>query len=261
MGAGQQVGGEAGDMIGSLIAEALSQGDYRRAEELIRQAGKSHEGIGLTGPAEQMGASEFEGVGLDKQSMDARRMALRRFQQIGLEGGLDPESRAAMAEAQGQASQYERGQRGALMQRAQERGGLGGGGLNAASLIAQQEGSNRMAQAGTQAAGDARRRALQALQASEGIASGLTADEYRKSADRAAAMDAVNKFNVGLRQDSKNRRFEEQMALADAAREGKMMESDIYGLRAKRRKELGSKTGRGVGGLVGTGVDAYAGGA
>lgn len=255
MGVGQEVGGAAGDMIGSLIAEALNQGDYRRAEELMREAAKSHEGISLTGPAEQMGPSEFDDIKLDKESMDARRMALRKFQQIGLEGGLDPESRAAMAEAQGQAAGYERAQRGALMQRAQERGGLGGGGLNAASLIAQQEGSNRMAMAGTQAAADARRRALQALQASEGIASGLTADEYRRSADRAAALDAVNKFNTGLRQDAKNRRFEEQMALADAAREGKMLETDIYGLRTKRRSDLGSKVGRGGGSLIGTGVD------
>lgn len=252
--------GEAGDLIGGLIADAISRGDYEAAERLMQEASKTHSGIQLSGDAEQMGGSEFDDIGLDKDSMDARRLALREFQKVGLEGGLDAESRAAMSEAQGQAASYERGQRGALMQRAQERG-LGSGALNAsAQLISQQGGADRMSQAGTQAAADARRRALQALQTSAQIGQGLTQDEYRRSADRAAALDAVNRFNTSLRSDAQTRRFQQQMDLADASQRGKLMEAGTYEERARKRKETGSKAGRATGGVLGAAGDAYMGG-
>jgi hypothetical protein len=255
--------GEAGDLIGGLIADAISKGDYEAAERLMREAAQRYDGIALPDPAqtEQMGPSAFGGVELDKASMDARRAALQRFQQIGMEGGMDAESRAALAEAKFDTSQHDAAQRGALMQRAQERG-LGSGSLNAASqLIAQQGASQRLAMAGTQAAGDARRRALQALAESEGIARGMTQDEYRRSADRAAALDAVNRFNTGLRADAQTRRWGQQMDLADAQSRGRQLEAGIYEDRARRRKDDGKKVGRATGAVAGAAGDAYMGGA
>jgi hypothetical protein len=252
--------GEAGDLIGSWIAEAMNRGDYETAERLIRDASRRYDGMSVPGAAEQAGGTAFDGVGLDKESMDARRAALRKFQQIGMEGGMDAESEAALAQARFQSAQHEAGQRGALMQRAQERG-QGSGAMNAAAqLISQQGASQNLAMQGVQAAGDARRRALQALSQSENIGRGLTEDEYRRSADRAQAIDNINRFNTGLRADAQNRRFSQQMQLADAQAQGKMAEAGIYENRAARRKENTRKGGRAAGASVGAVGDAYMGG-
>jgi hypothetical protein len=86
------------------------------------------------------------------------------------EGGMDPQARAALGEAQQSNAAQERMARGAIGQNAAMRG-VGGSGVEVAAQLAnQQGGANRNAQAGTRAAADARQRAIQALMGSANIA-------------------------------------------------------------------------------------------
>jgi hypothetical protein len=104
------------------------------------------------------------------------------------EGGMDAGARSALAQAQESSAANERMQRMAIGQNMQARG-LGSGGTQlAAQLAAQQGGANRNAMAGTQAAADARSRAIQGLTGSAQVGQGIKAGE-----------DAFEQFNARQR--------------------------------------------------------------
>lgn len=89
------------------------------------------------------------------------------------EGGMDPQARAALGEAQDSNAAAERMSRGAITQNAAMRG-TGGSGVEIAAQLANQQGAaNRNAASGTRAAADARTRAIGALQSSADIAGGV----------------------------------------------------------------------------------------
>jgi hypothetical protein len=89
------------------------------------------------------------------------------------EGGLDPQSRAALGEAQQSNAARERMGRGAIKQDAAMRG-TGGSGVDVAAQLAnQQSAANRNASTGARVAADARSRAIDALKGSASIAGGV----------------------------------------------------------------------------------------
>lgn len=215
MSVGSDIGAAGGDLIGSLIGEAMARGDYEEAARLRAQAAQQYEGIGLPGEQAKLGPSAYEGVGTDPRIRDARMTAMQRMLGIGMEGGMDLESRAALQEAQQQAGGFESQQRGAILDAAQRRGTLSAGTNVAAQLQASQAGANRVAQAGTQAASDARSRAMQALMASGSLGAGLERDDYGQKANLADRRDAITEFNARNAQAFAQQRFGNQMDLAD----------------------------------------------
>ena len=263
MSTGGNIGAAAGDILGALIGEALAKGDYEEAQRLQEEAARSYDSINTPGWAEQLyektAFTEDMARG-DSELRGAQLAALRRLQGIGMEGGMDAESKAALLEAQGQAANYEQGQRGALMADAYRRG-LGGSNLSMASQLgAQQAGAQRVGMQGVQAAGDARRRALQALQGSSDIARGMGQDDFQRAAARAQAIDAIHKFNTGLRADFQQNQFGNQMALQRAKYGAKQDESDIWRRKGEKTGDMARGIGRGAGELLGTGIQAASGG-
>jgi hypothetical protein len=256
MAVGGEVGGAAGDVIGSLIGEALARGDYEEAERLRKQALGQYDNIGLPGDMAQLGPSAYENVAPDQQSRQARRDILSRMMQVGFEGGMDPESKAALAQAEQQSAGYEQQQRGAILDANARRGMLSTGANVAAQMQAAQSGANRVAMAGTQAAADARKRALMAMQMSGDMAGGLERDDYGQKANLADRRDAIAEFNAKNRQDFSQQRFGNQMKLADA-------KYGAYRDGADDSEEKGDKTvqkargyGRAVGSAGGTAAGA-----
>jgi hypothetical protein len=249
---GTKLGGDAGDALGALIGEALAAGDYARAEQLRQQQMDLYKGIAQPQDFTRQGASAFDSIQMDPRLKAARMAALQRMQQIGLEGGMDVESRAANQEAQDQAAGFARGQQGALMQSMQSRG-MGGSGMEAAAALqGQQAGSNMLAKSGMQAAADARKRALAALSGSADMAGDLSRDEYGMAADKAHAGDAISRFNAENANQFQQQKFGNAMDVAGA-------ESGVYGNemqdaeeRAARKKALARGIGRIGGAVAGT---------
>lgn len=144
-------GAGGGEALGSALGYLFSQGDRSRAMDALRNLQES---------ADQMAPEDSR---LKKQQM----AALEEMYRIAMAGGMDPQSRAALLQAQNQTAAAERGARGAIVQNAQARG-VGGSGVEfGASLANQQGAATRGSLAGTNAAGDARMRALQAMSGSQ----------------------------------------------------------------------------------------------
>lgn len=147
--------------------------------------------------------------------------AIDYLQQLYSQGGMDPQAKAALAQAQQSNAARERMARGAIGQNAAARG-VGGSGVEIASQLANQQGAaNRNSSAGTAAAADARTRAIQALMGSASIAgnvrgqdsslaqfnaaqrlrqAGGVADQYGQNAnaaDRGAAQQRADYGNLG----------------------------------------------------------------
>ena len=99
----------------------------------------------------------------DPQLKKRQLEALQQMWQTAQQGGMDPQAKAALQQAQASSAAAERGARGAIVQNAQARGVGGSGAELEASLANQQGAAQRNALAGGQAAGDARTRALQAM--------------------------------------------------------------------------------------------------
>jgi hypothetical protein len=181
----------------------------------------------LRGVNEQANPLASEDPELKKRQM----AALEQMYQTAMQGGMDPQSRAALLQAQNQNAAAERGARGAIVQNAQARG-VGGSGAEFLGTLANQQGSAaRNSMAGTQAAGDARTRALQAMYQSQAGYGGVRGQDL----NAAQAKSQVEQFNAQQR-----------------LRKGGMM-AGAYSDQADRT----ASTFGGLGSAVGAGVGAY----
>ena len=252
MNAGGSIGEGAGDFLGYLISELINQGNYEAAEKLQREAAAMFDNIALPGELEKMGPTAYEQISVDPRIRQARMSAMEELLRSGLDGGMDPVSRAQIETAKQQAGQYEAGQRGAIMADAARRG-LTGSNLSVTSqLQAAQGGADRVARAGIQATADARLRALQALRSSGDMAGGIERDEYGQQRDLAGQRDYISEFNTRVANEGAQQRFENTMDLQGARADAKKGEADIYNKRAERTTRTARAVGRGAGKIGGT---------
>lgn len=123
--------------------------------------------------------------------------ALGTLGQIANTGWSDAD-RAAQGQAQRQTARNEAGQRGAIMQQAQQRGTLNSGNTFLAGLMAQQQGANRNMEnaANLQVAGANRRQG--AAMGMAGLGQQLTQNEMQ----RASAADQFNQWASGMQMNA-----------------------------------------------------------
>lgn len=251
---------DIGDFIGALIGDAIAAGDYEKAEQLQLQAAKLYEGIDPNLKADQVGPSAAAGLKADPRQRAARQAVLDRMMNVGMEGGMDMESKAAMAEATQAAAQHEQSQRGAIMADAARRG-MGGSNMSIASqLSAQQAGAQRVGMQGMQGAADARKRALAALAQSGDLAAGMERDDFNQRLGVADRMDAIDRFNVQNANNFKQGNFDRDMDRRDAQYGAQKDEAEIYNRRGQRTSDKARGAGRAVGAAGDLGLKAYTGG-
>ena len=140
--------------------------------------------------------------------------ALAGYQDIVSQGGLTDVDRARIAEIQQEMNRRERGQREALMQQYAARGLGGSGAEMAAALMGQQEAAQGASMAGLQQAAMAQQARERALGQLGGMGSQVRGQEYEMQANKAAAQDAINRFNTQLRNEAFLRNINEQNRLA-----------------------------------------------
>jgi hypothetical protein len=139
---------------------------------------------------------EANPLGEEDPALKKRQLeALQMMWETAKAGGMDPQAKAALQEAQASSAAAEKGARGAIVQGAQARG-QGASGVELMSSLANQQGSaQRNALAGGQAAGDARTRALQAMyQTQQG-----TGQVRGQDLNAAQARSQVEQFNARQR--------------------------------------------------------------
>lgn len=188
-------------ILTKALGDALSGNDRAKADELRQQIYNLYgpEALEKAQQDAQVGQSAMGQVQADPQAVAAQRLALQRLQEDSSTIGLTAPERAEMGAAMDDAAQYERGQREAILQNAQARG-MGGSGLELASLLqGQQGGAMRAHAAGRDAAAmAARRRALANMQLGQ-FGSQLRGQGFGEDADKARAYDAIAQFNANNR--------------------------------------------------------------
>lgn len=143
--------------------------------------------------------SAAAGVRAPQELVDAQFASLRQMQDIATQGGLTAMDKAQLEEIRAQVAGEERAARQAIMQNAAERGVAGSGLEMAQRLISQQGAAERSSKMGTDVAALAQQRALQAMAQSGTLAGSMRSADVEEQMNRARAIDAINQFNVNVR--------------------------------------------------------------
>ena len=205
-------------IFGGLAGRIFGAGDDSQAMQLRQQALERIGSIGVPSAASQMvnlsnyqnagelnpeleqlinqGSSAMNNVSADPAYKQAQMEALTRLQGVAAQGGMTADDRATMSQIQARNSQQEQAQRGALMQQMAARGLSGSGAEMAAQMQAQQMSANRRSQESMDVAGQAQRRALDAMMASGQMASQMRGQSFGEQSEAARAQDMISGFNA-----------------------------------------------------------------
>lgn len=140
--------------------------------------------------------SEFENIAIDQNQKASQNRALSSLEQVGNEGGLRLQDKAALQEAMLKGQVQDRGARQAIASQMAQRGQGGSGFDLQAQLEGQQAAGDRASQAGLSVAASAQDRALQALMGAGNLATQYRGQNFQEQSAKAQAQDAINRFNA-----------------------------------------------------------------
>lgn len=276
--AGAALGGALGGWIGNNNARN-NRGDIDG--ELAYLARLYDPTSGIMNPIVQagyestvdVGPSALEGMQaqLDPVARQQQMRALRGLMEAGQQGGMDPQSRLALAQAEQRAAQQQRATQGLMRQEFAQRGMSGGGTELALRAQAAQGAANTNAMAGMQAAADARQRQLLALAQGGAMAGQVRGQDYGQAADLAGARDRIAEANARNRQSVQGRNidrrynaqqqtFANRMGMANGRAGVGRMSIDWNQDEAARKVTQGAATGSAIGRTAGEVVGMIAGG-
>lgn len=243
--------------------------------------------------AQTLGPSAMQDISVDPRLRQAQMNALMKLQEVGDAGGMTATDKARLAQIQGENEAQLRGQMGAIQQNLATRGLGGGMSELVARNIAAQSAANRQAQQGLDVKAQAEQRALDAIMRSGQLGGEMGRQEFGQAADVARARDLINQFNVRNVQDvasrnvgarnqagqlqaqtaqgianqnvaARNEAQQRNLGLAQQnfanqmARQG--IVSTALGGQAQRAQQQADSERQFLGGIIGAGARAYAGG-
>jgi hypothetical protein len=185
---------QAGDEYRNIKLPDLSEIDF---EDLINSGNFSPEDLASISQED----SNFNQISTDPRLRAAQEGALSSLQDVANQGGLNFSDKARLAQIQGDSSAQERGGREAILQNARQRGISGSGIELASNLINQQESAGRRNMEGLNVAAGAEQRALEAMLQSGNLAGSIRGQDYGEQSQKAAAQDAINRFNTTNQQN------------------------------------------------------------
>lgn len=149
----------------------------------------------LADPRLTQGTS-FDKIALDPRLAGSQYSALDALNAIVKGGGMNAQEKADLARVQSEVAQADRGRREAILQNLGARGMSGSGMELLSQLQSNQAATDRASQSGLDIAGQAQQRALQAIMNQGNLAGNMQGQAFSQQAQRAAAQDAINKFNT-----------------------------------------------------------------
>lgn len=151
-------------------------------------------------------------IQVDPAYKQAQFRTLAKLREVSDSGGLNPVMKAQLAKVRSEIASAEKASREAILQRASQMGTLTGGQVVNSQLLAQQQGANREAEAGTAIAAEAYKNALSAMQAEGELAGKMQAQDYGQQRDLASASDLINRFNTEQQASTQARNVAQQNA-------------------------------------------------
>ncbi len=140
--------------------------------------------------------SQMEDVKADPKLVNAQLSALKSLQDISDNGGMTLTDKANLQDISDTAMTQQKGAREAIIQNAAQRGVAGSGLELAAQLQNQQNSAVNQNKQDLDVAAQAQARALQAIQQSGTLAGNINNQQFEQESAKAAAQDAINKFNA-----------------------------------------------------------------
>ena len=144
--------------------------------------------------------SAYDDIELDPTTRNTQLGALNKLGEIIEGGGMTAMDKARVAQINDEFNTTERGAREAINQNMAERGIAGGGSELAAKLAATQSASSNASRQAVEAAAEAQRRELEAIMKSGELGGQIRGQDYGQASERAAAADAIAKFNAQNKQ-------------------------------------------------------------
>jgi hypothetical protein len=146
--------------------------------------------------AVNQGPSAYNDINVNPALREAQMGQLAALQELRDSGGLSAQNQADLSQIQNEQNQNERSQRMAILQNARQRGMGGSGQEMMAQLAAQQGAATRANEGGLGVAAQAENNRFNAGQAAAGLAGGMEQQQYGQAAQKAAAQDAIARFNA-----------------------------------------------------------------
>ncbi len=203
----------------SIFGHLASQGDRDKAAALVQQATDAYGNIDIP-TLEALSDTALKDVQTNPQYTQAMDSALARMQSEVDAGGETLEDKAAYNRATNDAQRRTSGRMGAIRQNMAAKG-TGGSGAELAMLMSEEQGqADRANQAGMDMAQDARRRYLDAVQATGRMGSAYRAQDYGEQSEAARATDLIHRYNAGLPQQNFQNQMTKAGAMANAANGG-----------------------------------------
>ena len=138
----------------------------------------------------------YDNISVDPSVLSAQNRALDELINLSESKGLDAIDKQALQEIVDTENRNLKGQQDAIMQDAMQRGIYGSGLEMAQRLQAAQSSANRMNNQDMDVMAQAQQRALEALSNYGNLASNIRNQDYNEQAQRAAAQNAINQYNV-----------------------------------------------------------------
>lgn len=221
--------------------------------------------------------SAYDDISIDPRMKGIQNEALDRLGTIS-KTGYTAEEEAAAGRLRSQANQDDASRRASILQQMQMRGGGGGGAELAAMLSSADSAAERQSQGSAEAAANAQRRMLGALESRAQLAGQMQSEEYQRAARAAEARDRIKEFNANIsgqfardRVNARNQAAQAntgarndwnwrtgELGYTDATNEmnRKMLEDAE---KKKRKAQQAQGAGAAIGGIIGAGMGSAAG--
>jgi hypothetical protein len=187
-------------LLGTLVAAigaAIADGDQQEADRLRQEAIRQF-GPNFAPKLDRLVTEQAQGLTAEDPAIRGRQLrALEQLENVYQSEGNTQADRAALALASNAAAAKSLSDVGTLQQQLASRGGSGAS--NALlSAAAAQGGTNALGEMGMRNQVAGRQRALSALESGAGLAGQVRGQD----AQRASALDSLNRFNTAMRSDT-----------------------------------------------------------
>lgn len=228
--------GVGANVLGGGLGYLASKGDYKEAENTMRQAAD------LAGAYEALGPSEAAAIKDNENMVALRAKALQGIQQRA-DMGLTPEDIAELNRVRNQTNaQFQARQ--ATIQQDMSRRGLGNSGMNlAAQLSNNQAQTTQQADLADQQAARSFQAKQQALQSLGNMSSDALQQDFSRDLSRAQSADAISKFNTANKMASQQNKATAVQNIATTQAQAGQRKADMI-------NTMGQSVGSGLAGYA-----------
>lgn len=250
---------------GAIIGQILSNKSKEEVLEILRKSRDQYGNISVPKlqqlSLETLPPSELEKLQEDPEFKRQMQAADSALEDVTRSGGLTISDRAALNQILNRVSQQEAAGRNAIEQKMAAQGALNSGARLTMQLSNQQNAANQAADIGATTAGQAQKRAYQAILDRASLAGQNTDRDWARQREKAAARDAINRSNIEIQNLTRKynasipqQQFANELSLANAKAGASAPLANYLGQDADATASTWAQTGNAAGNIVAGGI-------